>query len=158
MFIYGFDHNKDVWWKREVRDFTVLWLRDPTSVCEVEWVPGEMWILCPGLWHLCVQNGNTLIEKSAALLKWEPLSCPLKTALQGAEGSIRWVSPKVLASSCIAVAWPGTRCLPGNSMLVHGDTTSTGMPPLHIYYVPSGVVFHPEWKQVRAWHAGQSSW
>lgn len=51
------------------------------------------------------------------------------------------MSPKVLASSCIAVAWPGTRCLPHRAPAVHGDTTSTGMPPLHIYYVPSGLCF-----------------
>lgn len=49
----------------------------PSSGCRVGWVSGEMWIPCLGLWHFCVQNGNTYSREECSseslfLALWKP--------------------------------------------------------------------------------------
>ena len=42
------------------KGFYCFMARIPSTVCRVEWIPGEMWKPCIWLWHLCVQNSNSL--------------------------------------------------------------------------------------------------
>lgn len=95
LFVYGFDHNRELG-GTESEGFHRCMAGIPSLLWRLEWVPGEMSIPVHGSDMSVCRMATISIENSTAVLKREPLSCPLGITLQdsyreaASGGSVLW--------------------------------------------------------------------